>query len=70
MSLNTQLPNGVILAWPTPIYRKVWPGDEKYAASHRDIILEKEKITPSVHSLAVGILTSICWSGLMTKSGS
>lgn len=42
MSLNTQLPNGVILAWPTPVYRKVWPNDEAFAGKLGEIILEKE----------------------------
>ena len=54
MSLNTQLPNGIILAWPTPIYRKVWPGDGDFATSLRNIILEKEKTSPGVQRSLVG----------------
>lgn len=54
MSLNTQLPNGVILAWPTPVYRKVWPGDEAFAGKLREIILEKEKNTPGVQRALIG----------------
>ena len=54
MSLNTQLPNGVILAWPTPVYRKVWPGDEAFAGKLGEIILKKEKNTPGVQRALIG----------------
>ncbi len=54
MSLHTQLPNGVILAWPTPVFRKVWPGDEAFAAKLSEIILEKERTTPGVQGALIG----------------
>ncbi len=54
MSLSTQLPNGVMLAWPTPIYRKVWSEDQKFAARLREIILERENKYPSIQRSLIG----------------
>ena len=54
MSLNTQLPNGVILALPTPVYRKVWYGNEAFAGKLGEIILEKEKNILGVQRALIG----------------
>ena len=42
MSLMTKAHFGISPTWLTPTYNKAWPGDEKFAISLRDIILEKE----------------------------
>lgn len=54
MSLDIQLKNGVILAFPTPMLRHVVADAEKINPALKDAILERARNTPSVTRYNVG----------------
>lgn len=54
MSLDIQLKNGVILAFPTPMLRYLLPEADKINPPLRDAILERARTTPGVTRHNVG----------------
>ncbi len=72
MSLDVELTNGVVLAWPTPVLRRVLPDAEATNAELKRLILEKEGEGSGLERAKVGGwhsgLDLLTWSSPAVKT--